>query len=821
MASNNNRSPIAFRRYQKTISDKLMAKDIKMLRFLCKDILTVQSLEKVKRGLNLFTELEKMMLLTMEDVSLIVELMELIKRKDMARYAKESWDAAAIGTNNQQKISDYRRLLLTVALDVTTEDMDGIKHMASGYLCGNIEEIKDAFELITVMEKECVITKTKVDVLCEILPNQLIIEKVLAYKRDVLGQPVTPANPTAAVHPMPGSFSQHPEYNTTVSAPNQANPNSMGASGTVPLLPTQYSPHPYQVNPLPIGVSNYPHGYPCMTELPYHTGHQQWGVYPLSPQSTSANYMGYPPHVRIPEHFAMPPNTQQTILQPSYTYVPTQNQVRLVANANAPNPQQQTPPRNGREPVENTSPPDPQQYSNNIPPMQDPRTNFPQRDKAQPSATVRPLTQQQNEDNRPPNTMQQSMTESDSQGDLHGIQPQSAVFYSCPQGSIPRTSHGDSKGQDVVGLERNFASLTVDPPEVSASSSYRQNSDTGQPGTTDAANIPGTTAQQNPATNMGASSSSSDLLTDTFPADLSMKINSICGNNTDNSQQGNTQAAAGVVGHVLDLDAPYGLPSLANISPSDLKITDRAAIPCYQLTHEPRGLAIIINNETFVKKPPHNFEFRAGAYRDSCNLFLLFRSLKFDVRCLNNLSMQKMHDILDEFRRYDHGQYDAFICCILTHGQMGEVYGSDSLPIRIEELLGLFNGVKCRSLIGKPKLFFIQACQGNVKQPGRRPVESDNDNPPDNAQTIIDTIPIANDYLVGYSTLPGYASYRNTATGSWYVISLVKHIQDLHESVDMANVLALVNGHMSRCSDEDGFKQSSPYRSTLTQPLFL
>ncbi len=178
-----------------------------------------------------------------------------------------------------------------------------------------------------------------------------------------------------------------------------------------------------------------------------------------------------------------------------------------------------------------------------------------------------------------------------------------------------------------------------------------------------------------------------------------------------------------------------------------------------------------------------------------------------------------MHDILDEIRRYDHQQYDAFICCILTHGKLNEVYGSDGLSIPIQELTGLFNGFKCHTLIGKPKLFFIQACQGNVKQPGVRPPARDN--PPVNAQDIIDSIPIENDYLVGFSTLPGYASYRDPVQGSWYVISLVRHIHDLHDRVDMANVLTLVNGHMSKCSDKDGFKQSCPYRSTLTKPLFL
>ena len=179
--------------------------------------------------------------------------------------------------------------------------------------------------------------------------------------------------------------------------------------------------------------------------------------------------------------------------------------------------------------------------------------------------------------------------------------------------------------------------------------------------------------------------------------------------------------------------------------------------------------------------------------------------------------MQEMHDLLDRIRQYDHQQYDAFVCCILTHGQMGHVFGSDSVPIPIQELTGLFTGIKCRSLAGKPKLFFIQACQGKVRQEGvKRLVETDN--PKDSSIT---TIPSENDFLIGMATVPGYASFRNRDDGSWYIMSLVEHIKQFHDRVDMANLLALVTGHMAKCVDENGFKQSPFYKSTLTMPLFL
>ena len=60
----------------------------------------------------------------------------------------------------------------------------------------------------------------------------------------------------------------------------------------------------------------------------------------------------------------------------------------------------------------------------------------------------------------------------------------------------------------------------------------------------------------------------------------------------------------------------------------------------------------------------------------------------------------------------DHKEADAFICVILSHGRKGCVLGTDRQPVELEKLFALFDGNKCPNLIGKPKIFFIQACQG-------------------------------------------------------------------------------------------------------------
>lgn len=55
----------------------------------------------------------------------------------------------------------------------------------------------------------------------------------------------------------------------------------------------------------------------------------------------------------------------------------------------------------------------------------------------------------------------------------------------------------------------------------------------------------------------------------------------------------------------------------------------------------------------------------------------------------------------------DHSQSASFVCVLLSHGDEGVLYGTDS-AVDLKELTGLFRGDRCRSLVGKPKLFFIQ-----------------------------------------------------------------------------------------------------------------
>ncbi|KAJ8319682.1 hypothetical protein KUTeg_002766 [Tegillarca granosa] len=139
---------------------------------------------------------------------------------------------------------------------------------------------------------------------------------------------------------------------------------------------------------------------------------------------------------------------------------------------------------------------------------------------------------------------------------------------------------------------------------------------------------------------------------------------------------------------------------------------------------EIEGVCIIINNDHFFKIPGDDeskeMPGRTGTHIDAEKLQYIFQKLDFIVERKDNLQDFEMVRFLVEVSlNTDHSQFDSFVCCILSHGALGNVYGTNGRLVRIQTLTSCFQSQRCPSLAGKPKLFFIQACQGREKQRGR------------------------------------------------------------------------------------------------------
>ncbi|XP_065067952.1 caspase-8-like isoform X1 [Rhopilema esculentum] len=118
---------------------------------------------------------------------------------------------------------------------------------------------------------------------------------------------------------------------------------------------------------------------------------------------------------------------------------------------------------------------------------------------------------------------------------------------------------------------------------------------------------------------------------------------------------------------------------------------------------------------TSLNKPsddPKESKKRKGTGYDEKLLADTFKWLHFDVRVHRDLKGSEMKATLEEIANLDHSQYDAFVCCILSHGNEDGVDGTDWVLLSFHEIRRLFSGNRCRDLHSKPKLFIIQACRG-------------------------------------------------------------------------------------------------------------
>ena len=84
----------------------------------------------------------------------------------------------------------------------------------------------------------------------------------------------------------------------------------------------------------------------------------------------------------------------------------------------------------------------------------------------------------------------------------------------------------------------------------------------------------------------------------------------------------------------------------------------------------------------------------------------------------------------------------------MSHGNKGTIISSDSLQIDLNEFI--YPLKKNKSLNGKPKLFFIQACRGNQKMTVDRPRTDDPEQMRLKYDDVDRKLPNVSDFLFSY-----------------------------------------------------------------------
>ncbi len=232
------------------------------------------------------------------------------------------------------------------------------------------------------------------------------------------------------------------------------------------------------------------------------------------------------------------------------------------------------------------------------------------------------------------------------------------------------------------------------------------------------------------------------------------------------------------------------------------------------------GYALIINNINIDGK-----EERKGAVHDGSKLVITLKNLGYQLvgnKIHIDRTAYQIEQLIKEAINIDHTHNDSFICCLLSHGDSDYIYGTDDKPVYLDGVRKQV--INCKSLFGKPKMFFVQACRGGTL-PDAHKVEVDDHSIPGKV-----LLPDACDVFFGYATSPNTKACRFTDTGSWYITELCKAI-DNYPTQDLLTIVQIAQHEVCTRDEyiytrregkvDKSYRQSPQMVSTLVRKVYF
>ena len=223
-----------------------------------------------------------------------------------------------------------------------------------------------------------------------------------------------------------------------------------------------------------------------------------------------------------------------------------------------------------------------------------------------------------------------------------------------------------------------------------------------------------------------------------------------------------------------------------------------------------RGECLIIN-QVFSNDPTYE---RKGSFKDVKDLIKTWSDLgcKDNVTVISDVTETEMMTALKHFRRRLASKLpDFMVLVILSHGKRDIKTGREYIMdinwkgVALGSIKNMFiDGTKCKSMVGKPKLFFIQACRGTRHQNQRLisdlcschedSFETDGEDD-ENKSIEINGIryPHKSWFLIFHSTIKGFVSNRDPVQGSIFIQELCKEFRKKWFLFDVSRIAASVN----------------------------
>ncbi|KAK3085912.1 hypothetical protein FSP39_010506 [Pinctada imbricata] len=243
----------------------------------------------------------------------------------------------------------------------------------------------------------------------------------------------------------------------------------------------------------------------------------------------------------------------------------------------------------------------------------------------------------------------------------------------------------------------------------------------------------------------------------------------------------------------------------------------------YRVSPDNRGRALIFNMANVTNNTP-----LPGYHQDASRLRGLLTRLGFAVDVFDDKRRSQVFNFLRDAQNDNHEDFNAFICCFLTHGDRKKydrndmnvhrsnenyIFSADHQEIYIEDIVGMFNAENCPSLNGKPKLFLIQACRGTESTQGLQESPA-----ADHDHRSPEVIPHFADTLLFNSTVQNKMSYVGPG-GSRFIQSFCDMLENYHRTLDLMTICTFVcNDVAEKGTDE---KQMPEIRSTLRKLCYF
>lgn len=209
------------------------------------------------------------------------------------------------------------------------------------------------------------------------------------------------------------------------------------------------------------------------------------------------------------------------------------------------------------------------------------------------------------------------------------------------------------------------------------------------------------------------------------------------------------------------------------------------------LLSEKMGAALMINNKNYTGD-----RLRKGSDMDVSKMKSLLEYLNFDVFVKQDLRAHEMRTEMENFIKLVQAMdVDMVTVVLMGHGSTDAIDGVDDRPLYFDDdVFKKFTNENCPAMMNKPKLFIIQSCRGDKQDSGFEAGPNICSVDGNGGSRLLNNLSpsVFKDYLIAFSTINDYASYRSDSEGSFFIADIVEIFNEEAHNIELQTLFKMV-----------------------------